>query len=117
MRAFTAICVAFLAVSPAIPALGAPLHPVFEVDRNWPKQMPSGYVFGPTGGVTVDGKGHVWVYSRPTQLRLTLMNPPNPTSGMAAPAVVEFTQDGTFVQSLNVPKSRYLTNSRFFFAF
>ena len=61
------------------------------MDRNWPKQMPNGYVFGPAGGVTVDGKGHVWVYSRPTQLRLTLMNPPNPTSGMAAPAVVELT--------------------------
>jgi len=87
----------------AVPALGAPLHPVFEVDRNWPKQMPNGYVFGPAGGVTVDGKGHVWVYSRPTQLRLTLMNPPNPTSGMAAPAVVELTADGSFVQGWGGP--------------
>jgi sugar lactone lactonase YvrE len=103
MRAFTGICVALLAVLTAVPVLGAPLHPVFEVDRNWPKQMPNGYVFGPAGGVTVDGKGHVWVYSRPTQLRLTLMNPPNPTSGMAAPAVVELTADGRFVQGWGGP--------------
>src|SRR3569833_1883770 len=102
MRAF-GICVALLGVLTAVPAIGAPLHPVFEVDRNWPKQMPNGYVFGPTGGVAVDSKGHVWVYSRPPQLRLTLMNPPNPTSGQAAPAAVELTADGTFVQGWGGP--------------
>ena len=102
MRALAGICAAFLAMTQimgqASPAAEGPLRPVFEVDRNWPKQLPNGYVFGPTGGVAVDSKGHVWVYSRPTQLRLTLMNPPNPTSGQAAPAVVELTADGTFVQ-------------------
>src|SRR3954464_15108029 len=89
MRAFAGICAALLAMTLASSAAEGPMRPVFEVDRNWPKQMPNGYVFGPTGGVAVDSKGHVWVYSRPAQLRLTLMNPPNPTSGQAAPAVVE----------------------------
>ena len=43
MRAFTGICLALLGVLTAVPAFGAPLHPVFEVDRNWPKQMPRAF--------------------------------------------------------------------------
>ena len=79
-------------------AAAAPPHPVFQVDPYWPKQMPHGYVFGPSGGVTVDSHDNVWIYSRPTGLRLTLMNPPNETSGQAAPSVVEISNDGRFIQ-------------------
>ncbi len=79
-------------------AQAATPHPVFKVDPNWPKEMPHGYIFGPSGGVTVDSHDNVWVYSRPTGLRITLMNPPNETSGTAAPSVVEIAPDGKFIQ-------------------
>jgi DNA-binding beta-propeller fold protein YncE len=80
------------------PASKKPARPIFEVDRNWPRQMPNGYVFGPSGGVTVDSKGNVWVYTRPQGLRLTVNNPPDPMNGQAAPSVVEFSADGRYLQ-------------------
>ncbi len=76
----------------------AQTRPVFKVDPFWPKQMPHGYVFGASGGVAVDSKDHVWIYTRPTSQRMTFSNPPNATSGQAAPSVVEIAPDGTFVQ-------------------
>src|ERR1043165_5807687 len=79
-------------------AIAAPHHPIFQVDPYWPKQMPHGYVFGPSGGGTVDFHDNGWIYFRPTGLRLTLMNPPNETSGQAAPSVVEISNDGRFIQ-------------------
>ena len=45
-------------------------YPVFQVDPNWPKQLPHGYIFGPSGGVTVDSHDHVWIYSRPATVRV-----------------------------------------------
>src|SRR2546422_6003985 len=79
-------------------ANAAPLRPLFKVDPGWPKQLPHGYVFGPSGGVTVDSHDHVWIYSRPWGLRLTVSNPPDDMSGRPAPSVVELTSDGRFVQ-------------------
>jgi sugar lactone lactonase YvrE len=73
-------------------------YPVFEVDPKWPQQLPHGYVFGPSGGVTVDAKGNIWVYSRPTMLRVTLNDPPEEESGVPAPSVIELTPDGRFVR-------------------
>jgi hypothetical protein len=32
--------------------LAPPLHPVFKVDPNWPKQLSHGCIFGSNGGVT-----------------------------------------------------------------
>ena len=79
------------------PAL-AQSYPVFEVDFSWPRQLPHGYVFGPSGGVTVDAKGHIWAYSRPTQLRIAINDPPEEESGVPAPSVIELTPDGRFVR-------------------
>ena len=79
-------------------AQAATPHPVFKVDPNWPQQLPHGYIFGASGGVTVDSHDHVWIYSRPTSLRITLMNPPDETSGVPAPSVVEIAPDGRFIR-------------------
>ena len=73
-------------------------YPVFEVDFSWPRQLPHGYVFGPSGGVTVDAKGNIWAYSRPTQLRIAINDPPEEESGVPAPSVIELTPDGRFVR-------------------
>jgi hypothetical protein len=90
------MAMAALAISPAVHA--AVPYPIFKVDPNWPKQLPHGYVFGPSGGVTVDSHDHVWIYSRPTTVRLTMNNPPDETSGVPAPSVVEIGPDGRFIQ-------------------
>ena len=96
-RLTLALVVSVMALIPA--ALAAPLHPVFKVDPYWPRQpLPHGYVFGASGGVTVDSHDNVWIYSRPWSLRLTVSNPPDDMSGRAAPSVVEITSDGRFVQ-------------------
>ena len=73
-------------------------YPVFRVDPNWPRQLPHGYIFGPSGGVTVDFHDNVWIYSRPATVRVTLNNPPDEASGQPAPSVVEIGPDGRFIQ-------------------
>ena len=89
-------CIAALIIAPA--AHAAQPYPVFQVDPNWPKQLPYGYIFGPSGGVTVDSHDNVWIYSRPTTLRVTVNNPPEETSGRPAPSVVELSPHGHFIQ-------------------
>jgi len=77
----------------------APPRPLFKVDPFWPKQpLPHSYVFGASGGVTVDSHDNVWIYSRPWSLRLTVSNPPDDMSGRAAPSVVEISPDGRYIQ-------------------
>jgi len=83
----------------ALPGVAlAQSYPIFEVDFSWPRQLPHGYVFGPSGGITVDAKGHIWTYSRPTQLRIAINDPPEEESGVPAPSVIELTPDGRFVR-------------------
>ena len=79
-------------------AQAAPLHPVFQVDPYWPKPLPHGYVFGSSGGVTVDSHDNVWIYSRPTSTHITMSNPPEANNGRPAPSVVEISNDGRFIQ-------------------
>jgi len=78
-------------------ALATP-HPIFQADPNWPKTLPNGCVFGPSGGVTVDSHDNVWIYSRPTTVKETLNNPPDAENGIPAPSVVELSADGRFIQ-------------------
>jgi hypothetical protein len=90
------LCAAALMLSAA--AQAAPLHPVFQVDPYWPKPLPHGFVFGSSGGVTVDSHDNVWIYSRPTSTHITMSNPPEANNGMPAPSVVEISNDGRFIQ-------------------
>jgi hypothetical protein len=68
----------------------AQTYPTFEVDPNWPKQMPHGYFFGQVAGITVDSKDNVWVISRPRRVVPQLDEPPQEASGVPAPSVVAF---------------------------
>jgi DNA-binding beta-propeller fold protein YncE len=94
---------ALAAPSAATAAQAAPSHPIFKADPNWPRQLPNGYVFGPSGGVTVDSHGNVWIYSRPSTVKETLNTPPDPVNGIPAPAVVELSADGRFLQGWGGP--------------
>ncbi|MEO8302019.1 MAG: hypothetical protein ABI608_09510 [Rhizomicrobium sp.] len=89
----------FLLSLPAQAATG----PKFKLDPNWPKQMPNGYFFGQIAGLTVDSHGNVWVLSRPRSIVPQLDEPPQPESGVPAPAVTEFDAQGNFLRGWGGP--------------
>ncbi len=76
--------------------------PDLELDINWPKQLPNGWIMGAVGAMWVDSKDHVWVAQRPGQannagdrwhyMGLTECCAP-------APPVMEFAPDGSVVQA------------------
>ena len=64
--------------------------PKFEADANWAK-LPSKWVWGQVSSVSIDNRGHAWVLQRPTSVRAD-------QKAMAAPPVLEFDENGTFIQ-------------------
>jgi hypothetical protein len=63
--------------------------PLFQVDPSWPA-LPNNWGLGVTSSVAVDGKDHVWILHRPR----TGVKP----GKTPAPPVLEFDQNGKFVQ-------------------
>ena len=91
-------------LSPAGPAqstAAAPQGPVprFAVDPAWPT-IPNGWILGMVASVAVDARDHVWVLQRPG----TLTPAERP---MAAPPVLEFDENGRFVQGWGGPAAGY----------
>ena len=60
--------------------------------------MPHGYFFGQIAGMTTDTHGNIWVISRPRSIVPQLDEPPQESSGVPAPAVVEFDDKGNFIR-------------------
>ena len=78
------------------PAPKAPREaPRFEVDPTWPK-LPPRYVFGQVSSVSIDEQGHAWVLQRPGSVRAD-------QKSKAAPPVIEFDEQGNFVQAWGGP--------------
>jgi len=78
------------------PHIGEGGLPRFEMDPAWPK-VPSKWRMGFGSAVAVDERDHVWILSRPH----TLVNPRSSApdlKSVAAPPVMEFDNDGNFVQ-------------------
>jgi hypothetical protein len=73
--------------------------PRFEVDPTWPK-LPPRYVFGQVSSVSIDDQGHAWVLQRPSSLRADQKD-------KAAPPVIEFDEQGNFVQAWGGPGQGY----------
>jgi DNA-binding beta-propeller fold protein YncE len=69
--------------------------PKFEVDAAWPS-IPNKWQLGWVASVAVDAQDHVWVLQRPGSL-------PADEKPRAAPPVLEFAPDGTFVQGWGGP--------------
>ena len=69
--------------------------PRFEVDPTWPK-LPPRYIFGQVSSVSIDDQGHAWVLQRPSSLRADQKD-------KAAPPVIEFDEQGNFVQAWGGP--------------
>ena len=73
--------------------------PQFEVDPSWPA-LPNDWVLGSVASVDVADDGHVWVYHRPRSVD-------EDQQANAAPPVLEFDADGTFIQAWGGPGDGY----------
>ena len=88
----------------AIAMLGvavAQIVPKFQVDPSWPQPLPSNWIIGTIGGITVDAQDHIWINQRPSSLdarEKRASTAPNVKCCVAAPPVIEFDQDGKVVQ-------------------
>ena len=85
-------------------ASGDDLVPMFEVDPMWPKNLPNHWLMGPTIGVDVDSRDHIWVVHRNTRDQFAVgteiglaLDPPVSECCAPGPPVLEFDQEGNFV--------------------
>src|SRR5205085_8006030 len=75
--------------------------PKFQVDPTWPQMLPSNWIMGTIGGITVDAQDHIWINQRPSSLdarEKRAATAPNVKCCVPAPPVIEFDQDGNVVQ-------------------
>lgn len=81
--------------------------PTYRVDPSWPKELPSNWIIGQVGGLTVDSHNNIWVYHRPrscTPDELGAVQIPQRSMCCApAPSVLEFDQSGKLLQSWGGP--------------
>jgi len=73
--------------------------PVFEVDPSWPK-LPNNWIMGHVASVAVDRHDHVFLLHRPNTI-------PEDKRKMSAPPVLEFDQNGKFVNAWGGPANGY----------
>ena len=73
--------------------------PRFQVDPAWPK-IPNNWQFGQVASVSVDAQDHVWVLQRPGTLGVE-------EKARAAPPLLEFDNDGNFIQAWGGPGSGF----------
>src|SRR5207247_560980 len=73
--------------------------PTFKVDASWPK-IPNNWQFGQVSSVAIDAQDHVWILQRPGTLSAA-------EKPRAAPPVLEFNADGTFIQAWGGPGPQY----------
>ena len=71
--------------------------PKFEVDPDWPN-IPNGWVLGQVASTAADDNDHIWVLHRSRVVR-----PGQPTG----PPVMEFDEDGNYVQGWGGPAAGY----------
>lgn len=85
--------------------------PMFQVDPNWPKSLPNNWTFGEFSGVAVDSHDHIWINQRPRTLaddeKYLLANPPIGDCCRPGPSVMEFDQQGNFIQGWGGPGQGY----------
>ncbi|MEM9668504.1 MAG: beta-propeller fold lactonase family protein [Pseudomonadota bacterium] len=81
--------------------------PHFDVDAGWP-DLPDDMIFGQMPGVSVDRADNVWIIQRPNSLGFSDIgldqDPPTAVCCRAAPHVLKFAQDGTFLAGWGGPE-------------
>ena len=83
------------AAMPGVAAQASRQMPVFEVDPSWPT-LPNNWVLGQVPGIAVDSHDHVWILHRPRTV-------PEAQRARAAPPVLEFDENGRFVNAWGGP--------------
>ena len=87
--------------------------PYFEFDPTWPKlPFPNeGWIIGNVIGLAVDSRDHIWVLHRPSsvseQARGAAFTQADAPCCRPAPPIVEFDQDGNFMQAWGGPGEGY----------
>jgi len=85
--------------------------PRFEYEPLWPKPLPTPWIFGWIGGLSVDANDHVWVDSVGSSIssyeNLATFDPPKALCCKPAPPVIELDQAGTVVRSWGGPGQGY----------
>ncbi|MES2625614.1 MAG: hypothetical protein V4628_10070 [Pseudomonadota bacterium] len=81
----------------------AQIPPQFQVDPAWPHELPSDWILGQVSGIAVDSNDHIWIVHRPRSLATTemgmVLKPPIADCCRPAPSVIEFDQNGAYIQS------------------
>src|SRR5712672_2766344 len=75
--------------------------PKFQADPSWPLTLPSNWIIGTIGGITVDARDHIWINQRPSSLdarEKRASTASNVKCCVPAPPVIEFDQAGKVVQ-------------------
>ena len=89
----------------------APMAPKFEVDLMWPKPLPNHWLLGTVIGVAVDARDHIWVIHRPNSLEQNELHatfkPQAALCCAAAPAILEFNQEGDLLRHWGGPGEGY----------
>jgi len=81
--------------------------PTFQVDPFWPK-VPAKWTLGQVSGVAVDSRDHVWIIQRPWSLESDeKAGNPEAECCTEAPPVMEFDNDGNYVQGWGGPGEGY----------
>ena len=100
-----------LAVMWTLAARGADPYPVFQVDPMWPRPLPNELINGGIASVAVDSRDHVWIVHRPRTIpedERSVGNAGKPDEAeccRAARPVIEFDEQGSFVQAWGGPSS------------
>ena len=88
-----------------------PPVPRYEPDPLWSQLLPNDWVTGAVGGIAVDSHDNVWVFQRPGSIpeaeRAASLKPPQAECCIPAPAVLEFSSNGKFLQAWGGPGSGY----------
>ena len=86
--------------------------PMFAVDPLWPQPLPNHWLLGPTIGVTVDSRDHIWIVHRNTPNQFVanteiglVQDPPVSECCAPGPPVMEFDQDGNLIFSFGGPSA------------
>ena len=82
--------------------------PMFAVDPLWPQPLPNHWLLGPTIGVTVDSRDHIWIVHRNTENQFVMNTEIGLVAGVSeccqpGPPVMEFDQDGNLISSFGGP--------------
>jgi len=87
--------------------------PKFQYDPTFPQPLPEKWAIGAIGGMAVDSHDHIWVLHRPGPLQKNerfagaAMTPPRADCCIPAPPVLEFDENGNFVQGWGGPGEGY----------